>query len=210
MTKQLKKYETIGCCGIDCGLCPRYHTTGSSRCPGCGGLDFREKHPSCGFLTCCSIKNGLEVCSECREYPCQRFDSGFDRFDSFVSHQKVLINLGFIKDNGMTLFLENQHQRMNLLNLLVSQFDDGRSKSFFCISCTLLPTEQLNEIQAFAGNINLESDRKEKSRMLKNFITKIADGMNVDLKLKKGNNFSPCFQESRGRFRQVIQETDFR
>jgi len=46
MKEKLKKFETIGCCGIDCGLCPRFHTTGTSACPGCGGLEFKEKHPS--------------------------------------------------------------------------------------------------------------------------------------------------------------------
>lgn len=75
MTDKLKKYETIGCCGIDCGLCPRFHTKGESGCPGCGGLNFKDKHPSCGFLTCCVIKNELEVCSDCNDYPCKRFDS---------------------------------------------------------------------------------------------------------------------------------------
>ena len=64
-----KKYFTIGCCGIDCGLCPRFHTKGDSVCPGCGGLGFKEKHPSCGFLTCCVTKKGLEVCSDCPDYP---------------------------------------------------------------------------------------------------------------------------------------------
>lgn len=43
MTDKMKKYETIGYCGIDCGLCPRYHTKGDSVCPGCGGLYFKEK-----------------------------------------------------------------------------------------------------------------------------------------------------------------------
>src|SRR5512145_448571 len=71
MTDKLKKYETIGCCGIDCGLCPRFHTKGDSACPGCGGVNFKEKHPSCGFVTCCVIKNGMEVCADCKDYPCK-------------------------------------------------------------------------------------------------------------------------------------------
>jgi hypothetical protein len=33
----IKKYPTIGVCGLDCGLCPRYYTIGPSRCPGCAG-----------------------------------------------------------------------------------------------------------------------------------------------------------------------------
>ena len=90
-----KEYNTIGCCGIDCGLCPRFYTKGDSVCPGCGGPDFKEKHPSCGYLTCCSIKKGLEVCSECDEYPCSRYDAEKKGLDSFVTHKKVFPNLEF-------------------------------------------------------------------------------------------------------------------
>jgi len=73
MIDKLKKYETIAACGIDCGLCPRFYTKGNSACPGCGGLNFKEKHPSCGILTCCVIKNGFETCAECKDFPCSRF-----------------------------------------------------------------------------------------------------------------------------------------
>jgi len=41
MEEKLKIYNTIGCCGIDCGLCPRFYTKGDSVCPGCGGTDCR-------------------------------------------------------------------------------------------------------------------------------------------------------------------------
>ncbi|HNR04634.1 MAG TPA: DUF3795 domain-containing protein, partial [Bacillota bacterium] len=47
-----KKIHTLGCCGLDCGLCPRFFTEGASRCPGCCGVDFENKHPSCSFITC--------------------------------------------------------------------------------------------------------------------------------------------------------------
>ncbi len=56
-----RKYSTIGVCGLDCGLCPRYYTVGTSRCPGCCGPDFFNKHPSCSFITCCVKKKDLEV-----------------------------------------------------------------------------------------------------------------------------------------------------
>jgi len=48
-----KTYPTIACCGIDCGLCPRFYTAGASRCCGCGGKDFANVHPACGILSCC-------------------------------------------------------------------------------------------------------------------------------------------------------------
>jgi len=183
MTDRLKKFETTGCCGIDCGLCPRFYTKGDSACPGCGGLNFKEKHPSCGFLTCCVIKNGFEVCSDCKDYPCKRFDSEKAGYDSFVTHKKVFINLDFIKDNGIEQFSENQKIRMDILNNLLTNYDDGRTKSFYCISCALLPVDKLQETQSFTHTLNKELELKEKCKLIKNSLLKIADSMNIVLKL---------------------------
>ncbi len=47
-----KQYPSLGCCSLDCGMCPAYYTDGPSQCPGCGGEYFFEKHPSCFFITC--------------------------------------------------------------------------------------------------------------------------------------------------------------
>lgn len=149
MSSSKKKYDTIGCCGIDCGLCPRYYTKGDSACPGCGGLNFKEKHPSCGYLTCCAIKNGHEVCSECVDYPCKRFDSENESYDSFVTHRKVFVNLNYMKENGTDGFIAQQKQRINILQDFIDNFDDGRSKNFFCLSCALLPLDKLQEAHDF-------------------------------------------------------------
>lgn len=185
MTGALKKYETIGCCGIDCGLCPRFHAKGDSACPGCGGLNFKDKHPSCGFLTCCVIKNGIEVCSDCNDYPCKRFDSERDGYDSFVTHKKVFDNLDYIKTNGIEDFIDNQSVRVDILNYLLTNFDEGRSKNFYCISCALLPVDKLQEVHRFAKTMNEEVQTKEKCIRIKNSLTKIADSLDIDLKLNK-------------------------
>lgn len=181
-----KKYDTIGCCGIDCGLCPRFYTMGDSACPGCGGLNFKEKHPSCGFLTCCVIKNRLEVCSECKEYPCKRFDSEKDGYDSFVTHKKVFINLDFIKYKGIDCFIAQQKLRMDILTDFIEKFDDGRSKNYFCLSCALLPIDKLQDAQGFINskqNNNLTI--KEQNRLLKDQLQLIAENLNIDLKLNR-------------------------
>ena len=183
MVEKLKKYETIGCCGIDCGLCPRFHTKGDSACPGCGGLNFKEKHPSCGFLTCCAIKNELEVCADCKDYPCKRFDSEKDGYDSFVTHKKVFINLDFIKEKGIEPFIGQQKVRMDILSDLLTNYDDGRSKSFFCLSCALLPPDKLLEICRFANSLNHELKPKEKTRLIKSALLEVADSMSITLKL---------------------------
>ena len=71
-----RQYPTIGVCGLDCGLCPRFYTVGSSRCPGCAGSGFYDKHPTCSFITCCVRNKHLEVCSECSGFfPCAKFKS---------------------------------------------------------------------------------------------------------------------------------------
>ena len=180
-----KKYNTIGCCGIDCGLCPRFYTKGDSVCPGCGGEDFKDKHPSCGFLTCCATKNSYEVCSECNEYPCSRFEAEKEGYDSFVSHRKVFGNLEYIKKNGIEPFLEVQKRRMNILGNLLSEFDDGRSKSFYCIACTLLDVDDLEEILEFSSGISNQMETKERCKLLKKHISETADKAGTDLKLRK-------------------------
>lgn len=183
MTDNLKKYETIGCCGIDCGLCPRFHTKGDSVCPGCGALNFKEKHPSCGCLTCCVIKNGLEVCSVCKDYPCKRFDSKGENYDSFVTHKKMFTNLDFIKSNGIECFIDQQKIRMNILKDFIANYDDGRSRSFLCISCALLPLDKLQETYRFINNISDSLEIKEKNKRLKDSIQTIAENLKIDLKL---------------------------
>ncbi len=187
MAEIQKIFPTIGCCGIDCGLCPRFYTKGDSQCPGCGGDNFYGKHPACGLLTCCTAKKGLEVCSECNDYPCSRFESEKEEYDSFVTHKKIFENLDYIKSKGIEQFIENQRFRIETLNNLLLNYDEGRSKGFYCISCALLPLHKLNEINEFAQNMSQDLDLKEESKSLKVFITSIADSLDIDLKLRKRN-----------------------
>lgn len=183
MTEKLKNFETIGCCGINCGLCPGFYTNGDSACPGCGGFNFKEKHPSCGFITCCVIKRGLEVCSDCQDYPCKRFDAEKNGFDSFVSHKKVFVNLDDIKSYGIGQFIKAQKERIEILEDLLTNFDDGRAKSFYCLSCALLPVDKLLEVQSFAHNLCETTSIKDKTKLLRNQLTEHATSLEIELKL---------------------------
>jgi hypothetical protein len=182
----LKKYETIGSCGIDCGLCPRYHTKGDSACPGCGGLNFKDKHPSCGYLTCCAGKKGFEVCSFCNEFPCKRFESEKDGYDSFVTHQRIMPNLYFIKENGIDEFLEQQKIRMEILAGMLANFDEGRTKSFFCLSCALLPLDQLLTLYiVLKADVAESVDLKDKNKKARTLFTDAARSLSISLRLNK-------------------------
>jgi hypothetical protein len=184
MINKLKKYETIAACGIDCGLCPRFYTKGTSVCPGCGGLNFKDNHPSCGVLTCCVIKNGFETCSECQDFPCFRFKEGAG-CDSFTTHKKMLSNLEEIKIVGIEQFVEKQRVRIDILNALLTSFDDGRAKGFFCQTCALLPIDKLQEIYDELQITVEKVELKEKSKLARKLITETADLLGIDLKLNK-------------------------
>ena len=143
MEKQIKKYYTLGCCGIDCGLCPRFYTEGESRCPGCFGKNFLEKHPPCGVASCCVNKNNLEVCGQCKEFPCKKYEGKNVLKDSFVTHKKMMENQRFIQINGIEKYIKEQNIRIKLLEKILSDYNDGRSKSYFCIAAALLDINSL-------------------------------------------------------------------
>ncbi|MTK51916.1 DUF3795 domain-containing protein [Paludibacter sp.] len=185
MDDKLKKHETIAACGIDCGLCPRFYTKGNSACPGCGGLNFKEKHPNCGVLTCCVIKNGFETCAECKEFPCSRFKTGNAGCDSFTTHKKMNSNLNEIKTIGIEQFVEKQKIRIDILCNLLTNYDNGRTKSFFCQTCALFPIDKLQEIHKELITTDANADLKEINIIARKLITKTANTIGVDLKLNK-------------------------
>jgi len=191
MTKEytVKEYPTIAYCGLDCGLCPVYYTKGPSRCPGCYGPDFYNKHPSCSIITCCVKKHNFETCAECDEFPCSKIDK-WDKYDSFISHRVSLLNLRLIKEKGLDQFLTQQKKRIELLEEMLEDFNEGRSKSFFCLAATLFPIEDLENVfketikRIKDEGIDLK-DLKTKSKILKENLTKLAEDKSIELKLKR-------------------------
>ncbi len=191
MTKEyvLKKYPTVACCGLDCGLCPVYYTKGPSRCPGCYAPDFISKHPSCSIITCCVKNHGFETCAECNEFPCSKIDK-WDKYDSIISHRVSLSNLELIKERGIEHFLIQQRKRIELLKSMLEQFNEGRSKSFFCIAAALFPIDDLDKAlresteQIKDKKIDLK-DLKSKSVILREILSKLAISKSIELKLRR-------------------------
>ena len=181
-------HPTFGCCGVDCGLCPRYHTAGSSRCPGCYGPDFFEKHPSCPFITCCVKQHNHATCAECDEFPCSRFE-GVDKRDSFVTKQISLSNLDFVREAGLEHFINQQGNRIKLLETMLARFNEGRSKSYYCLAAALLP---IADLEASLGEADREitnnsagpEDIKAKAAILRRFLNSHAAERGVELRLR--------------------------
>jgi hypothetical protein len=190
-----KTYPTIGCCGLDCGLCPRFYTVGHSRCPGCVGPNFFSKHPSCSFITCCVKKKNLEVCGQCPEFPCSKFksDEEYEQWEGSSSYpppKKIPQNLNFIKKHGIEKFIKQQRRRIKLLETMIKNFDDGRSRSFFCRAATLLDLTSLTisldkATQKIKTDKIKQNDVKKKAQVLKEIINEIAFKEGVELVKKK-------------------------
>ncbi|MFX1390457.1 MAG: DUF3795 domain-containing protein [Promethearchaeota archaeon] len=185
----LKEFPTIACCGLDCGLCPMYYTKGPSKCPGCCGHDFKNKHPSCSIITCCVKNHNFETCAECNEFPCSKIDN-WDKCDSFISHRVSLSNLRLIQEIGLNEFITKQQKRIKILKTFLENFNEGRSKSFFCLATALLSIEDLEKaLEESNKKINDEDieskDLKVKSLIIRQNLNKIAKHKSIELRLKK-------------------------
>jgi len=186
----LKKYPIVGACGLNCGLCPRYYTEGTSRCPGCCGPDFWQKHPGCAFITCCVKQRNLETCAQCVDWAgCEKvarlLDSAKHK-DSFLSHRPLAVNFTFIQKNGIEEFARLEIEKQEFLRHLIDNYDEGRSKSFYCTSCQLVPLDMLRKALADAETkITADTGIKEKAKIIRVAINNLADSLQIDLKLRK-------------------------
>ncbi len=98
--------------------------------------------------------------------------------------------MNFIQKHGVEKFIEQQERRIRLLETMLKSFDDGRSKSFYCIATTLLPITDLetslDKAERRAKKDDIESDDyKAKSKILKGFLNEFAVEKGIELKLRK-------------------------
>jgi len=77
---------------------------------------------------------------------------------------------------------------MEILTYLLEHADDGRSKSFFCLSCALLPVDRLTELQEWICSLSDDLDRKARNRLVRDRLTDMADGLNITLRLRKSGS----------------------
>ena len=184
MEYKIRTYPQFSACGLNCGLCPRYHTVGKSRCPGCAGEGFSDVHPPCGALSC-NQRRGLEYCFECENYPCKRYD-GAGESDSFVTHKKQAADMEKAKRIGMKAYAAELDAKIAILEELLKNYNDGRRKNFYCIAVNLL---ELADVSAIMSQIENETDPqtpvKEKAAMAVRLFQAKADEIGIELKLRK-------------------------
>jgi hypothetical protein len=180
------QYPEIGVCGLSCRLCPNYVIKTKSRCLGCK-TKWRLGAP-CPILHC-AFKKGVEFCGDCKESEnCEKWKKHREmgkKCDSFKCYQKLEDDILFIKKHGLAKFRETQKVREKLLRKMLNKFNEGRSKSYYCLVATVLEVKELEKALDEATSKSKELNIKEKAKLLHSILDEIGQKKNYYLKLKK-------------------------
>lgn len=179
----MRKNPLFSLCGLNCCLCPRFNTDGISKCPGCGGENFSNQHPTCAVATCNRKHDNVDYCFQCSGYPCMKYQNEYT-YDSFISYKSVISNINEAK-NDLEKYQSDLAKRQKCLITLLNKFNDGKSKGLYCVVCNDMP---LNELEQFINNIDKltkDMDIKEKVKEVKEEIVKIESKLGIQFKLRK-------------------------
>jgi hypothetical protein len=107
--------------------------------------------------------------------------------DSVISHKPALPNLDRIREVGLETYLEEQRERRLLVEHLLAHYNEGRSMSFYCAACGLMPPDLIRQAigkMLTSGQVD-GSDRKAKANAMRWLIQGLASEAGLDLKLRK-------------------------
>ena len=181
------QHVEIGICGLSCRLCPMYHTHTESRCAGCKSHD--RMVVGCPFISCAVKKRGVEFCWNCSESGiCDKWkkhrEAGREH-DSFKCYQKLENDISSILEHGIEEYEKQQRIREQYLDKMLNEYNDGRSKSYYCIAATLLKIEELRDVIDSASKETKCMQLKQKAKVLHLMLDSIASEKGYSLKLRK-------------------------
>lgn len=173
--------QLLSLCGLNCGLCPMFI---GKYCPGCGG---GEGNQGCKIAGCAVERGNVDYCFCCAEYPCQKYEH-IDENDSFITHRNQKTDLEKAKKIGIEAYNNEQKEKMEILDYLLMNFNDGRKKTLFCQTVNLLELEALCELLSRLEQCTYTTI-KEKGAFATEQIIEIAgkSGVDMTLRRKKGN-----------------------
>ena len=175
-----RQNQLFSLCGLNCGLCPMFL---NKYCPGCGG---GEGNQSCKIARCSMEHDGVEYCFQCGEYPCSKYEH-IDDFDSFMTHRSRRSDMERVRQFGIEAYNAEQVEKIRILDILLSGFNDGRKKTLFCTAVTLLELQELREVlRQIENRSDLETlTLKEKSAFAAGLLQAAAAKNSIELKLRK-------------------------
>lgn len=184
MKEYRREYPLFSLCGLNCGLCPRYQTSGASKCPGCGGDEFHLKHPSCAVITCNQKHEEAAYCFQCSKYPCAKYIKPSQK-DSFISYRNVIRDMEKANSEGLDQYQQELNEKVTILEYLLDNFNDGRRKNFYCLAVNILSIQDLRGIVDEIKHLPADLEMKERINQAVCLIKAKADNRNIELALRK-------------------------
>jgi hypothetical protein len=143
----------------------------------------------CPFITCAIKKKQVEFCWDCPEHrTCEKWSKHREAgksHDSFKCYQTLEADIAFIQKHGVNEFEQLQKTRENLLKEMLHDFNEGRSKRYYCIAATVFEIDELQKLLDKAKAQSNGLDIKEKSKLLHSLLDSAAEKRNYLLKLRK-------------------------
>lgn len=152
-------------------------------CPGCGGGAGNQ---SCAIAKCSLQHDKVEYCFLCPEYPCLKYE-GIEEHDSFITHQRQLTDIARAKEIGIENYNKEQVRKAEILQELLSNYNDGRRKTLYCVAINLLPLPDIENImQELVEDESLSNlTIKEKAEKVVAVLQSTANQRGLVLRLRK-------------------------
>ena len=159
---------------------------GSSKCPGCGGENFHIQHPTCAVITCNQKHDNVEFCFQCSSYPCERYGRPSDS-DSFITYRNRLSDFEKAKRDGIERYAGVLNEKIEILEFLIDNYNDGKSKGFYCLAVNLLEPDALRDVmQKIREEIGLvDAPMKEKAGQIRSLLEASAVEAGVGAEVEK-------------------------
>jgi len=143
----------------------------------------------CRFITCAVKRKKIESCGECPKFSeCEKWRKHRDyslHHDTVVCYQKLEVSISLIQNGGIEAFNDNQKRREALLRKMLEEFNEGRSKNYFCIAATVLEIDEIEFALQRAREVSDGLNLAAKSKILHQVLRLIAERRGYLLRLRK-------------------------
>jgi hypothetical protein len=94
-----------------------------------------------------------------------------------------------VRKGGLEQFTNQQGLRIKLLEAMLTEFNEGKSKSFYCLAAALLPMTDLETSlskteQEIRNNDTSPEDIKTEANILRRFLDSYANERGIELRLR--------------------------
>lgn len=143
----------------------------------------------CPFITCAVKRRGIEFCWDCENGDsCERWAkhrAAGREHDSFTCYAALEANISKVARDGLESFIAEQRLRESLLREMLERFDEGRSKSYYCIAATVLDPSELRSAIDAATRTGGTADVREKAKTLHSLLDEAAARHSIKLALRR-------------------------